>query len=156
MEPRSANQGSWARVTQREGGCAVREHGALAIGLDHHHDARAAAAALQERFHPSTQKGGLKGFGGGVFTNSADEARGAPSGHGCHRDVGSASAAPSRDLGGGVGASPPRCVQPHGNLVDQVAHTDDQWGRGGWVRSVNHAGECIGYSLAPWAVSSVG
>jgi hypothetical protein len=102
MEPRSANQGSWARVTQREGGCAVREHGPLAIGFNHHHDAGAAAAALQERFHPSAQEGGLKGFGGSVFTNSTDEARGAPSSHGCHGNVGGAPAASSRDLGGGI------------------------------------------------------
>jgi hypothetical protein len=63
-------------------------------------------------------QGRLKGLRRGVFTNSANEARGAPSSHGCHGNVGGAPAASSCDLGGGVGAAPPRCVQPHGNLVD--------------------------------------
>jgi hypothetical protein len=46
MEPGTTSEGGCAWIAKREGGCAVREHGALAIGLDHHHDAGAAAAAL--------------------------------------------------------------------------------------------------------------
>ena len=156
MEPRPASEGGCAWIAKREGGRPVGEHGSLTVRFNHHHNAGAATTALQERFNSSAHQRRLKGFSGGVLANRADEARGAPSCHRRHRDVGGAAAAPSRDLGCGVGASSPRGVQPHGDLVNQVAHTDDQWGRSGWVRSVNHAGECIGYSLAPWAVSSVG
>lgn len=156
MEPRPTAYGARAWVTQREGGSTVREHSPLTIGLHHHHNAGAASTPLQERFDPSAQKGSLKGVGCGVSANSADEARRTPSSHGGHRNIGGAPAASSRDLGSGIGASPPWRIKPYGDLVDKVTHADDQWGRGGWDRSFNHAGECIGYPLAPWAVSSVG
>jgi hypothetical protein len=128
MEPGTTSEGGCAWIAKREGGRAVGEHGSLTVRFNDHHDAGAATTPLQERLNASMHQGRLKGLRRGVFTNSANEARGAPSSHGCHGNVGGAPAASSCDLGGGVGAAPPRCVQPHGNLVDQVAHTDDQWG----------------------------
>ena len=156
MEPGTASEGGCAWITQRECGRAVREHRSFTVRFNHHHNAGAAATPLQERLNASTYQGRFKGLGRGVIAHRTNEARGAPSGYGRHRDVGGTPAAPSRDLGGCIRASSPWCVEPYGDLVDQVAHTDDQRGWGGSVRSVNHVGECIGYSLAPWAVSSVG
>jgi hypothetical protein len=131
MEPGTTGEGGCAWIAKREGGRSVGEHRSLPVRFNHHHNAGAAATALQERLHTSAKEGCLKGLGGGVFTNCTDEARGAPSSYGGHRDVGGTPTAPSRDLGGGIRAAPPRCVKPHGDLVNQVAHTDDQWGRGG-------------------------
>jgi hypothetical protein len=118
VEPRAAGEGGCTRITQREGSRAVGEHGSLAVWFNHHHDAGAATTALQERFDTSAHQGRLKGFGGGVVTDCTNEARGAPSGHGRHRDIGGTAATPSRDLSGRIGASPPWRVEPHGDLVD--------------------------------------
>jgi hypothetical protein len=118
MEPGTTGEGGCAWIAKREGGRAVGEHGSLTVRFNDHHDAGAATTPLQERLNASMHQGRLKGLRRGVFTNSANEARGAPSSHGCHGNVGGAPAASACDLGGGVGAAPPRCVQPHGNLVD--------------------------------------
>jgi hypothetical protein len=118
MEPRATRKGDSPWVAEGECCRAVGEHCSLTIGLHHHHNAGAATAALQEWFNPSSQEGRLKGLGGGVTPHSTDEARRAPSGYGCYGNVGGAPAAPSRDLGGGIGAASPGCVKPYGDLVD--------------------------------------
>ena len=127
MEPRSAAESAWPWVAEGECCSSVGEHGALAVRLNHHHDAGAATTTLEEWLHTSVQESRLEGVSGRVFTNRANEACGAPSCYRCHGNVGGATTAPSRDLGGGIRPSSPWLVQPHGDLVDEVAHTDDQW-----------------------------
>jgi hypothetical protein len=127
MEPGAAGKCIGARIAKGEGSRPVREHGSLPVGLNDHNDAGAAAAALQEGFYAGTHQSCFKRLGGGVFADRANEACGAPSRHRCHGNVGGTPTAPSRDLGGGIRPSSPWLVQPHGDLVDEVAHTDDQW-----------------------------
>jgi hypothetical protein len=80
---------------------------------------------LEEWFHPSVQEGRFEGVSGSVFTNGANEACGASRSHGGHRNVGGAPATSTRDLGGGIGAASPGCVEPNGDLVNEVADADD-------------------------------
>jgi hypothetical protein len=81
---------------------------------------------LQKWLNARTNQCGLKGLGGGILANRPDKARCAPRRNGGYRNIGGASATSSGDLGGGIGAAAPRGIQPHGDLVDEVAYTDNQ------------------------------
>jgi len=126
MEPRSADKRRWARVAQSERGGSVGEHGSFAVRFNDHHNAGAATPMLQKRFNARMDQCSLKGVGGRILAHRPDKARCAPRRYGGYRDIGGASATSSGDLGGRIGPAAPRGIQPHGDLVDEVAHTDNQ------------------------------
>jgi hypothetical protein len=126
MEPRSAGKRRRTWIAQGERGGAVGEHGSFTVRFNNHHNAGAATPMLQKWFNARTNQCGLKGIGGGILANRPDEARCAPRRNGGYRNICGTAATSSGDLGGGIGAAAPWGIQPHGDLVDEVAHTDDQ------------------------------